>query len=324
MQFTLESALQKTGDATLGDQVEKIWFNAAQGSRLPDGKAVSYLTSDNRLHCDGMSPDGSQMIWRFATSSRPRTPTLRCAAPIPNATQVASLFVRGMWMRHSRRGLVALLYGPCSLSTLVEGVPVQIEERTNYPFDHEIEFEDSRGARNWPFPFIFCNPSWSAGTRVQCSGASIQRQGAYWVVQRSWRKSERLRLTFTPVVQPVRAVNSEMALQYGPLIFARPIDAKKMTLKSYPVPGFEDAYYEPVAGNLDVLSLSSSLRSRSFGFKPGPAASDSSLLRPFDAPVIALTGTMHRQTDGTMVAATLVPLGNVPTLRRVSFPVDRG
>ena len=42
-EFTLLSAAQKLGDAAYADAVEHLWFNAAQGSRVPDGTAVLYL-----------------------------------------------------------------------------------------------------------------------------------------------------------------------------------------------------------------------------------------------------------------------------------------
>src|SRR6185312_2236970 len=61
LQFTFESALQKTGRANYGDRVELIWLNAAQGARLPDGSAISYLASDNRPRCDETSIDGKGM-----------------------------------------------------------------------------------------------------------------------------------------------------------------------------------------------------------------------------------------------------------------------
>ena len=42
-QLTLQSALQKTGVASLGDRVERVWFNDAQGARTADGRAIAYF-----------------------------------------------------------------------------------------------------------------------------------------------------------------------------------------------------------------------------------------------------------------------------------------
>jgi hypothetical protein len=317
LQFTLESALQKTGMASLGDKIELIWFNAAQGSRLPNGRAVTYLTSDNRSHCDGLSPDGTKPQIRNKFSPTHTDVAVCCN---PNATNVAPLFVRGMWMRHTGGGLAALLYGPCRVSTTVDGIPVRIEERTNYPFDNTVDLEIQLEG-NVAFPLYLRDPAWSRGTTVKCDGATITRAGSYWVVRKKWQHGDKVHITFAPTIQEVPAVNGEIALQYGALVFAQPIDAQKITLKTYPLPGFEDSYYKPLTKNHEALALPALLRWQSFGFKPIPMNAGVNPLRPFDAAVITLQGTMTRRSDGTQVQATLVPLGNAAILRWVTFPI---
>ncbi len=90
IQLTLESALQKTGVASLGDKIERIWFNAAQGSRLADGTAITYLTSENRFHCDGLMPDGMSGNASIKFSPTHADVAVCCN---PNAANVASLYV---------------------------------------------------------------------------------------------------------------------------------------------------------------------------------------------------------------------------------------
>ena len=316
MQFTLESALQKTGVATLGDKIEQIWFNAAQGSRLPNGSAITYLTSDNRLHCDGVSPDGTKPDIKNKFSPTHTDVAVCCN---PNAANVAPLYVRGMWMRHNSGALAALLYGPCTVSTTVQGVPVRIEEKTLYPFENTVTVEiQSNGAPE--FPLYLRDPGWSRDTVVKCDGAVISRENSYWVVRKKWQQSDKVHITFTPTIQEVLAVNGEIALKYGALLFAQSLEAQKTTLKTYPVPGFEDSYYK-LCRKYEALDLSASSQWQSFGFKAMPATSGVNSLRPFDAALITLQGTMRRQSDGTQVAITLVPLGNAAILRRVTFPV---
>jgi len=317
LQFTLESALQKTGIAALGDKIELIWFNAAQGSRLPDGRAVTYLTSDDRLHCDGLSSDGTKPQIRNKFSPTHADVAVCCN---PNATNVASLYVRGMWMRHTGGGLAALLYGPCLVSTTVDGIPVRIEERTNYPFNNIIDLEIQVDGKK-ECPLYLRDPAWSRSTTVKCDGATVTRVSSYWVVRKAWQRGDKVHIVFAPTIEEVPAVNGEFALQYGALIFAQPIDAQKITLKTYALPGFEDSYYKPLTTNHEALALPSSLRWQSFGFKPIPINDGVNPLRPFDAAVITLQGAMTKQPGGAQVQATLVPLGNAAILRRVTFPI---
>ena len=77
------SGLAKFGKPELGDQVEKLMFNAIQGSRAPGGKGVTYCTRDNRYAVDGAVGNRDKfspptVTWRFAATltsgkSRPTT-----------------------------------------------------------------------------------------------------------------------------------------------------------------------------------------------------------------------------------------------------------
>lgn len=317
IQMTLESALQKTGVASLGDKIERIWLNAAQGSRLADGSGITYLTSENRFHCDGLMPDG--MGWNASIKFSP-THTDVAVCCNPNASNVASLYVRGMWMRHAEGGLAAMLYGPCKVSTMVRDVRVKIDESTRYPFENTVKIavEPEREAE---FPLLFRDPDWSDGTRVECAGASIVREGSYWTVTKRWKAGDSVTLQFMPTVHEVAAVNGEVALQYGALLFVEPIEAHKQVLKKYDLPGFEDAYYLPAPGGYQPFALQSALRWKGFGFKPKFDSELADTRYPFDHPVVRLQGKGIRQGDGTEIDVTLVPLGNAPTLRRVTFPI---
>jgi len=253
IQFTLESALQKTGVASLGDKIERIWFNAAQCSRLADGSGITYLTSENRFHCDGLMPDGTQ--WNASIKFSP-THTDVAVCCNPNAANVASLFVRGMWMRPKSGGLAAVLYGPSRVSTTVEGVRVQIEEKTLYPFENTVEIA-LQPEKETEFPLMLRDPEWSNGTKVKCAGATISREGSYWIVTKKWKGGDAVSLEFMPNVREVPAVNGEVALQYGALLFVQPIEAHKQVTKTYPLAGFEDAYYLPVPGKYEAVALPS-------------------------------------------------------------------
>ncbi len=319
IQFSLESALQKTGMAFLGDSIERIWFNAAQGARFANGKAITYLSNDNRERCDGMTADGARPENRNKFSPTHTDVAVCCN---PNASNIASIYVRGMWMRHpGSGGLAAVLYGPCGVSTKVGGVPVILKEKTNYPFENAVEIE-VRTDRPVRFPILLRDPSWSRGTTVACEGAEISRVGSYWTVTKRWRPGDRITIKFAPVVQEVAAVNGEVALQYGALLFAQPIDAQKAVIKKYPVQGFEDAYFEPVAGKYEELALPADLRWQGFGFRPVSSIKGANFRRPFDQPVIALQGRMIQARDGSTKPVMLVPLGNASVLRRLTFPIS--
>jgi hypothetical protein len=224
-----------------------------------------------------------------------------------------------MWMRRGADTLAALLYGPCRVSTTVAGVKVEIHERTGYPFDHAVEI-DVAPARDVEFSLLLREPAWSRGTTVICPGARISREGDYWRVTKRWTSGDTVRVTFAAVVQEIPAVNGEVALQYGALVFAQSIASTRTVTKTYPISGFEDARYAPASGEPRDLKLSADARWRGFDLAPVQLTLGPDVRRPFDAPAVVLRGRTLR-ADGTPVAIDLVPLGNAPLLRRVTFPI---
>ncbi len=318
IQWTLESALQKTGFAAYGDHIERIWFNAAQGARLADGKAIAYLSNDNRLRCDGTDAVDAKVNNRNKFSPTHTDVAVCCN---PNATNVAPLYVRGMWMRHARSGgLAALLYGPCSVKTHVRQVAVELEQTTNYPFEHEVQIE-VRPEKEIEFPIYLRDPAWSRGTTVTCASANVARNGDCWVVTKKWKRGDRIEVAFVPTVQEVPAVNGEVALKYGPLLFAQAIAANKTAVKTYSLAGFEDTHYLPASEPQPERMLPENLRWQGYGFKAVRNPGSANVLRPFDTPVLTLEGRMVRADDGSQTEVKLVPLGNAPILRRLTFKI---
>jgi uncharacterized protein len=174
LQVTLSSALQKTGNCNLGDSIEKLAFNAAQGMRAEGGKGVTYCTRDNRYQV------ARDLAGRDKFSPVHGDVAVCCN---PNAAQMMPQFVRAMWMRTPQDGLAALLYGPSIVNTEVKGVRVRVEEKTDYPFSPEISITLSP-ERSVDFPLVFRNPRWSKATQVQYDGATVSLEGDYFTVHK--------------------------------------------------------------------------------------------------------------------------------------------
>jgi len=340
LQWSMESALQKTGETRFADRTELMWFNDEQAGRLADGSALTYLTNENRLQLDGRTPNGL-----FSEPRNTYSPTQRRVAVCcpPNATQVAALYVHGMWMRQGDGDLAALLYGPCTVSTKVNGVTMHITEATAYPFSNSVLI---RLQPDQPVEMTLRlrDPAWSQDTIVTCDGADIARDGMYWQVRKNWKPGDTLQITFTPTVRTIKAVNGEVALQYGALLFAMPIASKEKVVEGYPLNGFKDLYFEPTEKPGNTLAfphregwdhLASYTQSGAIAntvkplgsapfqsFRPVPVKTGANLLEPFDSPVVALEGTMvDTAAQNAPQTVTLVPLGNADQLRRVTFPV---
>lgn len=307
---TLQSAYRTSGDAAYGDWIERLFFNAAQGARLPDGTAISYLTRENRAQCGGRDRDGK----RREKFSPVHADVAVCCTP--NATQIAGHYVRGLWMRHPEGGLAAMTHGPSTLRTLVRGTGIEIISHTDYPFERTITLE-VRPAAPVRFPLWLRDPEWSGGTVVHCAGARIERREGFVRVEKSWHPGDRVELTLSPGVRVIPAVNGEVALAHGALLYAEPVASHAVTLREYP-DGMRDVEYAavPVAS---PAAFAESGRASAFGFAASPTGAGGSG-HPFAAPPTVLTGDGLAE-DGSRVPLSLLPLGSASTTRRLTRPV---
>jgi hypothetical protein len=307
---SLQSAYAAGGDAALGDRIERLFFNAVQGARLPDGRGVNYLARDSRDRCTGIDPRDGKRKEKFS-------PTHADAAVCcpPNAAQIAAHYVRGCWMHHPAGGLAAMTHGPCTVRVPVQGVPVQVTAHTAYPFDRTVTLEVRPGAPV-EFPLWLRDPGWSGATVVDAAGARVERRDGFIRVEKCWVAGDRVEIVCAPRVRVETAVNGEVALAHGALLYAEPLPSREVVLREYSG-GFRDAEYEAVPLP-PALSLPVGERSRAFGFvqERGGAVAEAG----FDAPVAVLTGSAL-DIAGDRQPLTLVPFGAACFTRRLTRPV---
>jgi uncharacterized protein len=302
---SLLSAAQKTGRASLAEQAETTYYNSVQGSRLPDGTGVDYVTTDNIYRIEGA-------IMNRVIFSPAHEDVANCCAP--NFTQIGPIFVRSMWMR-APDGLAALLYGPSEVRTTVGGVPVRIAEETTYPFSEHLRIRVDPAA-SVGFLIHLRIPSWAASVSATCDGADIHRAGDWLLVAKKWQPGDAIDLSFGAEAQPVPANNGEYYVRRGPLFYALPIAAIKRPVKDYPLPGFHDYLVFPVEWAQAHYALG----------KVSDFASEqvqgTDARFPWDAAPVRLQARVLNQGTGKPETVALVPMGSGEAiLRRMTFPL---
>ncbi len=314
-QSTLLSAARKFGGTGWAGAAEHLWVNAAQGSRVPDGTAVIYCSPENRLSVN----DEFGRRQRFS-------PTHQQVAVCcnPNSTRVAACYLANSWVRPNTAepAIAALLYGPSELTTEIAGTAVAIEEKTLYPYAGEVELT-VRPSQPASFCLWLRHPAWSGAARIACPGAGIRLTNGFWQVRKIWNPGDKVTIQFDQAIREVPAINGEVALQYGPLLYVLPVPGTARTVKIYSRPGFED-YLVSADNGEDKQALPASQRaSPGFGFTPKRAsAAGSNPDRPLDDPPVVLEGQLVSEFDGTPVTVQLVPMGaRSARLRQVTFPV---
>jgi hypothetical protein len=310
---SLISGLQKTGASELGDSVEKMLFNAAEGARTAHGKEITYCTRDNRYAVDGA------VLGRDKFSPAHSDIAVCCN---PNAVQVFPLYVHGMWMRTSDDGLATVLYGPSSVETTVRDVKVRLEEQTDYPFSPVVSIAISP-ERPVEFSLTLRNPGWSEATKLTCQGAVVNRKGDYFVVHKKWTMGDQVRAEFTESLVGIRASNREIYLKRGALVYALRIPESAVEIKHYKLPGFADLAFFPARGVDWSYALDPTLGKTDYGFT-FKRDKEANLLYPFDGAPVQLEGKMINLNTNKAESLSLIPMGSsLARLRRVTFPLAR-
>ena len=308
--FSLTSALQKTENAALGDWIESLAFNAAQGARFADGRGLAYLSLDTRTSATQSRPDSYSHLHgrhgRFKYS--PTHEDVACCCN-PNSIRLLPHYISRMWMQVADRpGLAAATYGACAVTTKIKGVDVTITEETDYPFSDEIRF-----TINTPHPLDFDlllrKPAWSKS--VTLDGVTAHHENDWLLVSRTWRNGDSFKLTFQPEVEAIPYPTGEYAVRRGALQYVLPAAHELHPVKDYPLEHFHDYEITPVdiEQAYQPFILDGSKAGFGLTFAEDPKVETPNFGHQF--PVWLEAQNIR-----------LVPMG-CATLRRASFPIKR-
>ena len=232
---------QKSGNAENACEIERIFYNAAQGSRNPDHSCIAYLKTDNSYEMLGTKngetePGRNQTRYKYSPAHQD---VAVCCAP--NAGRITPYFVKSMWMKDAE-GILAILPGPCEVHTSLKGTEVQISENTTYPFDNAIEYKVTA---NKPVSFTLKirKPSWAGTFRLNCK---YTIEDGYITIRKTWNNTETIKLELSAEPEIKQDLNKEYYFTYGALVFALPIESREIITKTFPVADFKDYRYEPV------------------------------------------------------------------------------
>ncbi|NEW83356.1 MAG: hypothetical protein GZ094_13440 [Mariniphaga sp.] len=282
---------QKTGNMEFADQTEKIFYNAAQGSRNPNHSCIAYLKTDNSFEMMGskngeIEPDRKQTRYKYSPAHQD---VAVCCTP--NAGRISPYFLKSAWMKEGQNTLVAALLCPNVLETTIQNVPVKIDEITQYPYQNYFVFKIEMGKAN-PLRIKIRKPEW---VKSIVTNEKYTIEDGFLIFDRNFSKNDQITLEFKTDVRIQEDLNHEKYLSYGALVYAKPIAANEIKGKVYAT-GFEDLNYNPVD-----LTLYTYLKNNKAIYKSGEI-----LLR--------LENSKTKQDE----LVTLVPFGKT-ILRQASF-----
>ncbi len=227
LMFSLEQSLAISGDALLGDRLEKVAFNALPGTFTDDMWAHQYNQEPNQVECslhrEPWTTDGPE------SNLFGLDPNFGCCAA--NFHQGWPKFAASLWMASHDDGLAAVAYAPSSVEAMLGETPVRITETTDYPFRNRVQISID-AARPTAFPLRLRIPAWSEGTSIRVNGKSVTAQaGSFTNIARTWKAGDQVEIDFAMKPRVTRWFQNSVAIDRGSLVFSLPVKEDWLKLR---------------------------------------------------------------------------------------------
>ena len=253
MLHTYERMAVKTGDVVWNEQIEWLYFNAAEGMKHPTDSSIMYLKTDNCYTADGYkNPDDKKQDWnpRYKYSPTHQDAAVCC---VPNSGRITPYYIQSL-LHIVEDGYLAAGYGPYVYQGSYDHVPVRIEQTTSYPLDlHTIFY--IKTAKPVRFSLHLRLPGWAKQMTV--NGKVYENTSAICreiVLDQEW-KDEQIEINFEADIRFRTDFQHRTYLTCGPLLYCLELPAKEEVTKEMRVPGFTEKEYHPLNRTLEELAI---------------------------------------------------------------------
>ena len=265
MMYSLEEILEITGGVQWADYLERVAYNALPTQITDDYSARQYFQQFNQVQVT--------REWReFSTPHEDTDVVFGVLTGYPcctsNLHQGWPKFVQNLWYATADNGIAALVYAPSNVKAKVaNGIEVNIQEQTNYPFEETIRFNVSfadKKVKQAFFPFHVRIPAWCDQPVLKVNGEPVQADacsGQIARVNREWKEGDVLTLELPMKVAVSRWYDNGAVVERGPLLYALKMDEKwvKKTMEPEKVREYGEWYYEVTSDTPWNYALSSRL-----------------------------------------------------------------
>jgi hypothetical protein len=227
--FSLEHSLAILGEASIGDRLELLAFNALPGTFTDDMWAHQYDQEPNQvevsLHRKPWTTDGPE------SNIYGLEPHFGCCTA--NFHQGWPKFTASLWMASHDDGLTAAAYAPCDLRTTVRGERVELAVETEYPFREQIHITIKQ-AGGKEFPLRLRIPAWAqTGVTLTINGVPqpTPQAGTFATILRAWTSGDKIELTLPITPRVLLGYNDSLSIRAGALVFSLPIQQDWLKLR---------------------------------------------------------------------------------------------
>jgi len=218
LMFSLETLIQISGDLAYADHLEKVAYNALPTQITDDYKSRQYFQQPNQIKITRQNRnfitdhDGTDLCFGILTGYPCCTTNMHQGWP---------KYVQNLWYATPDNGLAALVYAPSKVTAKVaNGMQVQFDEQTNYPFEENIRFVFS-SKQPVKFPLHLRIPSWCKQATVKINGTLYASPKGDQVIKvdRNWVKGDVVELNFPMEVRKSGWYENSVGIERGPLVY---------------------------------------------------------------------------------------------------------
>ncbi|SFA59461.1 protein of unknown function [Pedobacter suwonensis] len=240
---SLETAARVVHEVKVGDQLEKVAFNALPAQFSRDFKNHSYYTLPNQVQSI-YGEHGFNQDYASGIVSSPYSGFGCCRY---NMHMGWPYYIKNSVVATPEKGLAFSTYGPMEIETMVAGnQKIKITEETNYPFEEQIRLKVGLVDPVF-FPLILRIPAWSVKPSIKLNGVILGgvKAGEMFTIKRKWEDKDQLELNFPMEIITSKQVNNSVSVERGPIVYALEIKAENRVTKTHAVAGFTDYEIHP-------------------------------------------------------------------------------
>lgn len=224
LMYSFEALYAITGNPVWMERLEKAAYNALPATNSDDMWTHQYDQMTNQIAC--MTFPGKSF---FRTNNSDAhlfglEPNFGCCTA--NMGQGWPKLAMSTFL-HTSKGIELPLMLPASLSTTINGVAVTIRMETEYPFRHSCRYivETEQPVA---FELKIRIPAWAKEFSID---TSAELQDGYYLLNRTWESTASFEIVYTDEAHFVERPYELAAVEYGPLLFALPIDTEYRMLE---------------------------------------------------------------------------------------------
>jgi len=214
-------AIRILGDPAIGDQLERVAYNALPASLAYDLKGIRYYILPNQPKCSN-EPLGFKQNGRYENSICP-SPHSGYGCCRSNFHVGWPEFVHSMWMATADNGLAVAAYGPNRVTAKVgrEGSVVTIDQQTDYPFQINSTLTITT-TEPVDFPLELRIPGWCTKPSVRVNSEPLEaiKPCSFLRIKRRWNNGDKVHIRFPMPTKVSRWKNESVAVTRGPLVFS--------------------------------------------------------------------------------------------------------